>query len=158
MADPFSILTGTVGLLDVCWRTVKYFRDVQVAAGKVEEEIATLSREIEALISVNSAIHDIFSAQLQRPQTPPSTVDPTYHENLWRNTAGLLRDCRAIIEKLECLVKDIIGKEGPRVAGKLDGFKKQLRRQSKDDDFAHLRQQLANSQGGLQLLLTALNM
>jgi hypothetical protein len=56
MADPFSILVGTAGLLDVLIRAAAYLADVHEAAGKVEEDIAFLSRDIQALTSVNESI------------------------------------------------------------------------------------------------------
>lgn len=156
MADPFSIIAGSAGLLDVCWRVFTYLKNVQAAAARVEEEITALLHEIEALILVNESIKDVFAAEL-KGSAGASVADPARLENLWRNTGRILEDCRATVEKLEELVKTIIGKEGSKV-GRFDGFRKQARKQSKDEDFLQLRRQLTNYQGALQLLLTALNL
>lgn len=156
MADPFSILAGTAGLLDVSWRVASYLKDLHGAAAKVEDDIAALLHEIEALISVNEAIKDIFSADLQ-PRPDLDSASSTGLGKLWEGIGRILQDCRATIEKLEIVVKDIIGKEGPRVTGKVDGFRKQMRKQSKNEELAQFRLQLANYHGALQVLLTALN-
>lgn len=156
MGDPFSIIVGTAGLLDVSWRVVSYLKDLHGAAANVEDDIAALLHEIEALISVNEAIKDIFSADLQLlPDL--NSASSSRLGNLWEAIGRILQDCRATIEKLEIVVKEIAGKEGPRVIGKVDGFRKQLRRQSKNEDLAQFRLQLTNYHGALQVLLTALN-
>ena len=156
MADPFSIIAGTAGLLDICWRVASYLKQVQAASDKVEEVIAALSHEIEALISVNESLEGVWAAE-EKASPGTSLAGSSRVENLWRNTGTILRDCRATVEKLELLVKEIIGKEGPKVTGKFDGIKNQLRKQSKDEEFHQLRHQLTNYQNSLQLLLTALN-
>lgn len=48
MADPFSIIAGTVSVADICIRVVKYLRDVQVAAATIEDDIAALIQEVPA--------------------------------------------------------------------------------------------------------------
>ncbi|KAI9767400.1 MAG: hypothetical protein M1839_004504, partial [Geoglossum umbratile] len=53
----------------------------------------------------------------------------------------------------KCLVKVIIGKVGLKGPGKVDGIKKHLRKQSKDDELHQLRHQLANYQSSLQVHL-----
>lgn len=157
MADPFSVIAASAGLLDVCWRVLAYLKNVQAAAAKVEEEIAALLHEIEALISVNVSIRDLFAAELQET-SGALAADPARLQNLWRNAGRILQDCRDTVEKLEDLVKTIIGNENPKRIRRFDGFKKQLRKQSKDEDFLQLRRQLTNYQGALQLLLTALTL
>ena len=52
MADPFSILAGSAGLLDVLWRVGIYIRTTVESAGRIEEELDGLSREIQSLISI----------------------------------------------------------------------------------------------------------
>ena len=157
MVDPFSIATGTAGLLDVCWRVISYLREVQTSASKVEEEIASLLREVEALYVVNKAIDAVWAAE-QKAIPGVSLANPDRVESLWCNVGTTLQDCRITVEKLEISVKEIIGKEGAKVASKLDGIRKQLRKQSKDGELHHLRARLANYQSSLNVLLAALNL
>lgn len=155
MADPFSVIAGTAGLLDVCFRIVKFLKETQAGAERIEEEITALLREVEALITVNESIKGVFVTEL-KPNPGPFTADSARVEGLWRNIGSNLQDCSTLVERLEVLVKEIIGKEGPKGVGKLDGFKKQLRKQSKNEEFHQLRLRLANHQSALQLLLSAL--
>jgi hypothetical protein len=155
MADPFSIIVGTAGLLDVCYRVASYLIEVQAAAGKVEGELDRLSREIESLIQVNQAL-ELWARESQVfPNT--SLADSQRLERLWLNVANLLRGCRETVEELDDLLKKIIGKKGSKFIGKLDGVKKVLRRQSKEKEFLELRRQLAHYHSSLQLLLITIN-
>jgi hypothetical protein len=58
--DPLSILTETVGLLDVSIRVIGYLKHLEEFANKVEEEIAALFQEINALIEVNNRIEVLW--------------------------------------------------------------------------------------------------
>ena len=152
MADPFSIIVGTVGLTDVCWRLVTYLRDVKGAASKLDAYITDLLYELDALILVNESIKSMF------PKRSTSTADPDNVQSLWRNMGKILQDSRLAIEKMESLVIEIVGKERPKGQGKFDIYKKQSRKQSKDEDFRQLRHQLSSYQNALQMLLTAINL
>lgn len=154
MADPFSVIAGTAGLLDVCLRVFKYLKETQAGAERIEEEITILLREIEALIAVNDSIKSAFETEL-KSRPGPYVTDI---EGLWRNIGGNLWSCRALVERLEVHMKEIVGKEGPKVIGKLDGLRKQMRKQSKNEDFQQLRLQLASNQNALQISLSALTL
>ncbi|OCL06656.1 tetratricopeptide repeat domain-containing protein [Glonium stellatum] len=156
MTDPFSIIAGTAGLLDISFRLIGYLRQVEESAGKIEEEITALTQEINALITVNDAIDALWRDNHDATPAPPfeGTVNP---EDLWRKLASLLQECRDTAQKLEILLKEVIGKNGPKVSGKFDGIKKQLRKQSKDRDYIDVRHRLSSYQAGLQMLLSALN-
>jgi hypothetical protein len=157
MVDPFSIITGTAGLLDVCWRVAGHIRDFTAAAARVEDDIANLSHEIEALITVNEVIEGVW--KFERKETPcASSTDSTRIDSLWRNVGAVLRDCRVTVEKLEILLKEIIGIEGPKVTGTFNAFRKIQRKLSKSPEIDELRHRLMSYQSSLQILLTALNM
>lgn len=154
--DPFSILAGTAGLLDVSFRVIGYLKQVEESAGKVEEEITALSQEINTLITVNDAVDALWLAN--HDAAPGSPFEETAEaEDLWKKLAGLLQECRDTVQKLEELLKEVIGKNGPKVSGKFDGIKKQLRRQSKDKEYMDVRHHLSSYQAGLQMLLSALS-
>ncbi len=157
MAEPFSIIAGTFGIADLCWRVIDYLRKVQSAAGRVEDEIVALLHEVEALVTVNESIERVWATE--RGRSPRKSLsDSGRVDSLWRNAGTILQDCRATLERLESLVTEVIGKDGPKVTGKLDGIKKQLRKQTKAEEFNQVRHQLASYQSSLQVLLTALNL
>lgn len=155
MADPFSIIAATFGLIDVCWRFGSYLRDVQAGAAKVEDEIEGLSRDIEALRVVNETIRASYR---ELPSYRNSNIENSKHvERLWRNVSSNLQNCRPIVEELEALVRGIIGKEPPKdestIMRKLGGFKKQLRKQAREGDFNKLQTRLSTCYNTIQLTL-----
>ena len=133
-------------------------KDVQAAASKLEDEIDSLLREIESLVSVNEAIKDVLASELSSSTAGVSLASTRHVENLWRNTGKPLRECRVLVKQMEELVISIVGRGDIKVKGKFDGFRKQLKKQSKEEKFRGLRQQLANYEGGLQILLSAINL
>jgi hypothetical protein len=154
--DPFSILVGTAGLLDVSFRVVGYLKQVEESAGRIEAEITALSQEINTLITVNDAVDALWLANHDATLGSPFE-EAADTEDLWKRLANLLKECRDTVEKLEALLKDVVGRDGPKVSGKLDGIKKQLRRQSKDKDYADVRLRLSSYQAGIQMLLSAIS-
>jgi hypothetical protein len=157
MADPFSILVGTVGLLDVCFRVGKYLHDVKEGADKVDEEIEVLSHQIEAIKSVNESIKSVFEDDLvHATETVPKRVDGI--QSLWEEIGEKVKSCHDTLVKLFALIKLIVGKESPKILSKLDGLRKYLRKQSKEEEFCTLRQQLRDYHHSLQTLLTSVNM
>jgi hypothetical protein len=154
--DPFSILRGSAGLLDTSIRVFTFLKQVQEGAGTVDEEIIALTQEINTLITVNDAVDALWQAN--HDSTPVSLFEEAAEtEELWKKLGNLLQSCRDTVERLEALLKEVVGKNGPNVSGKLDGIKKQLRRQSRDKDYAEVRLRLSSYQAGLQMLLSAIS-
>ena len=167
--DPFSIIVGTTSLIDVCVRAVKFLKDFHEAAAKVDAEVSALQHEFEALIAVNESIHTLFEeelekARLKQEQLKGSTKvlledsDPV--QNIWRDIGRNLKDCEAVVRKLEEIVEEIVGKEkvakeSPKIVQKFDGYRKSKRKESRDGDFRQLRDQLTTFQRALQMLMTA---
>lgn len=155
MAEPFSIITATAGLIDVCWRFGAYLRDVSAGAAKIDDEIARLSRDIEALGVVNEIIRSSYQ---ELPGYLNKEIEASKHvDRLWQNVSSNLESCRLVVEELEALVEGIIGKESrkdvSKIMRKLGGFKKQLRKQSKEDDFEKLHGRLTTYHNTIQLML-----
>jgi len=155
--DPFSIITGVVGLLDVTWRVAKYLRDVQEAAGLVEGEIAALLGEIQGLESVNKSIK--YLHEIEVSSFPEGALElPDRDQEIWRNTAYNLRECQRSVEKLEDVLDTIAGKHGDRVIGWRDGIRKQLRKESKDGELNSLRLRISVHRQSLHISLTMLDL
>ncbi len=155
MADPFSVFAATTGLIDVCWCFGSYLHDVRVGAAEIEDEIKRLSREIEALRVINETIRASYK---ELPNHLSSGIESSKHmERLWRNVSSNLEDCRVIVEELEALVKGIVGKEPLKDESKfmrtIDGFKKQVKKQSKAGDFNKLQTRLITYYNTIQLML-----
>lgn len=61
MADPFSIVAGTAGILEISWRLVSYLGKIKSAASKIERDLAALSFEVNALIGVTESIQCLWN-------------------------------------------------------------------------------------------------
>ena len=157
MADPFSALASTVGLLDVCFRVGNYLYDVKVGADKVDEEIEALSHQVEAIKSVTQSIKRVFEDDLARA-TDTVSKDQDGIQSLWEEIGKNVQSCQATLVKLFALIKLIVGNESPKILSKLDGLRKFLRKQSKEEEFGKLRRQLNDYHHSLQTLLTSVNM
>jgi len=154
--DPFTILAGTAGLLDVSIRVIQYLKQVEESAGKVEEDITALSQEINTLVVVNDSIERLWLANHEAAPVSPFE-ETTVVKDLWRKLASLLNECRETAQKLEVLLIKVVGKSGPKVSGKWDGIRKQLRKESKERDYVDIRHRISSYQAGLQMLLSALS-
>jgi hypothetical protein len=152
MADPFSILASSVGLLDVLVRCGNCIKELIDSAGRIEEEIRCLSNDLDALNSIRRSLEKLFNAEHGRsPDTPVADI--------WGHVGTLLKGCKATVEDVEGLVKEMIGKGGSaKATGKLDGLKKAFRKASRDEDIKDLRLKLMDYQSSLQVCLGALNL
>ena len=155
MAEPFSVITATAGVIDVCWRFGAYLRDVQAGAAQIEDDIETLSRDIDALRVVNETVRDSYK---ELSSHLASRTDSSKHiERLWRNVSSNLGNCQVVLEELEALVKAVVGKEAPKdeskIMRKIGGFRKQLRKQSRENDFNKLQGRLTTYYNTIQLML-----
>ncbi|MCJ1392481.1 hypothetical protein MMC18_005348 [Xylographa bjoerkii] len=156
--DPFSLLTGTIGLLAICTQLVLSLRDIHAASAIVDREIEALSREVENVKSVVEIIHGALEERVKRH--PNGLKGPT--GKLWHNAtkilAGVIGGCKDKLEKLILLVREIKGEERSGLLGKFDDFRKQLRKLSKDEDYRRLRAELTNSLITLQLMLNTIQL
>ena len=155
MAEPFSIITATAGVIDVCWRFGSYLRDVQAGAAQIEDDIETLSRDIEALRMVNETVRDSYK---ELSSHLGSGIESSKHiERLWRNVSSNLGNCQLVLEELEVLVKAVVGKAAPKDESKImkkgGGFRKQFRKQSRESDFNKLQGRLTTYYNTIQLML-----
>lgn len=158
MAEPFSVVAGTLGLLDVCWRVGTYLNSVKNAAERIEGDIDALQNEVTSLIEVNESIKKLRDRTEEAYPSSPTNHSPVV-EDLWQNIDSTSEGCKVVVLRLEEKVKNIMGKrEMAKPTGKIDGIKKTLRRDSTDPDLVKIHNSLSKYQLSLQTLLTALNL
>ncbi len=178
MADPFSITAGAIGIIDVASRFVQYLRATTASAGHVNEELSRLLQEFISILDLAQHIRDIYTPETS--QTPNTEdADPPRLKDLKHGTIAILGNCKQTAERLEKLVRDVIGKSrdvvdldeskgGHRVdlkrsvrdskfGKKFQSFLVQLRKDSREAEFESLRRQLQTSQSALQLSVQAID-
>ena len=87
-----------------------------------------------------------------------SGIESSKHvERLWRNLSSNLRNCQLVLEELEVLVRAVVGKQVPKdeskIMRKFSGFRKQLRKQSRESEFNKLQGRLTTYYNTIQLML-----
>ena len=157
MADPFSILAGTAGVIDICVRLTNYFRGVNAAAGRIEQDLFALLEEFIALQAVNESIR-ITWLDCHKTVGPKSLANEPLLKTQWQDLDYALRGCNNSMLRLSALIEEVVGKDGHNVTGKLDGIKMVLRKQSKDKAIFEVRQQVMSHRDNLQVLLLSLNL
>ena len=157
MADPFSVIVGTLGVIQVCGSIGKYLQDIKAGAEEIDEEIKALTHEVGALQSVNESIQSIFESKIvHHLDAPKGDLDRI--EDLWRNTGNILKDCQSTLEKLHRLIVQVEGKGESKSLAMFDSLRKHLRKKSKEEDFLQIRQRLSSYHSALQASLTMLDM
>lgn len=158
MADPFSIITSTVGLLDVCYRVGSYLGDVKNAARTIEKDLDGLREEIAALHSINTLIQELEEKTEKAGLVSSLDQEPELRR-IWNNIGENARGCKEVIESLEDEVKRIMGKnEQAKPTGKIDGIRKTMKMQSADSRLARFHHSLSKYHQSSQMSLTALDM
>ena len=153
--DPFSIAVGTTGVVDVCVRLVKYLKDFENAVAGIDEEVRSMVLSLQKVKIVITSIVETFQTQWD-----PSSANAKFESTdpLWQETLTMIVDCQSQMEKMETLLIEIKGKENSKGPSKFDAFKKQLRKQSKDDEYGHLRRDLDHFVRMLQIQLQVIGL
>lgn len=114
MADPFSILTGTLTVGDVCLKVGKYLRTVAKATGVVDDKIKSLETEINSFLNIYESLRGLFHQNEQQQrivyrQRSESQEDPSH--KLWHQSVELVQEGLSLVAKLETLLDEIVGEK-----------------------------------------------
>ena len=179
MADPFSIVAGTLGIIDVTSRFVQYMSSTGAAAANLDDDLRSLLHEFKTLNTTAQSIRDVCTPEVLRSPGTAGT-DPDRLEDLRRDAGRILVNCERVLKRMERHVRDIIGSSwdtfgfdednqgqpdeprgsfpGLRPSKRLDRFRVQLRKQTRASDFLQLRQQLSTSQTQLAASLGTIHL
>ena len=156
--DPFSLIIGSVGLLDVCWRVGSYLNDVKESAQNIESDLQGLQDEINALYRINSVIEDLQKKTTEAGLISKLDKAPEL-KKIWKSIDENTRGCTVVLVKLEEEVKRIVGKtQQAKPTSKVDGIRKAIRRQSTDPQLSKFHDSLSKYHQSSQVCLTALDM
>lgn len=155
--DPLSIIAGATGIADICLRVVLFLKDIPNAVASVQQEIKVLITEVETLKAVLETVKTTFDGYIGSPDKL-SLLKATNLEDLSNKFRASIEACYDLATRLENLTKEVYGKSGSTVTGKLDGLRKEFRRRDKNADLARLRMELSAEKHNLTLLLDGINL
>jgi hypothetical protein len=130
MADPFSTASAALGAADVLLRFSSWLRKTFIAAGEVDAEVQDLMRDVERLVPVYSSLKALQDKSKSYPTSGSpghvlgKSTECFYHiESLWSAAGETINKCTDTVDKLERMLKSIVGESGEAVQ-KLETIKK----------------------------------
>lgn len=158
--DPFSVIVGTVSLLDVCTRLIIYLKDIKGSVARTDREIEALTKDVAAIKLVTELIDCAVEAKKERVKNNPDASQGNTGK-LWQDATTVLASvtdgCQEILTKMSILIQEMKGKV-MKGSGMLDDFLHVLLKQARHEDYAGLRTDLNNSLTTLQLMLNTIQL
>jgi hypothetical protein len=150
MADPFSIIAGTIGVVDVAVRLIRFIDKTKKGADNVDGDLQNLVTEIESLKHTSEVIHNAFEEDMKDGNTKQDSPAA----GTWLAASTALKECNAALTGMDRALVRMMGENG---SSKIDRVRRHFRR-LEDPEFEHLRQRLDKGHHRLQTLLLTLNM
>ena len=151
MADPLSILTGTIALVESAVKLEKFIDETKKGIDNVDKELLELKKEIEDLESISNLIHNAFKNDLKDVNTTQD--DPAAKS--WSAVSSTLEDCNNVLASMAAVFVKVMGKSGSL---RRDRVRRYFRKLSSDPEMSDLRHRLGKGHDKLHLLFNALNM
>ena len=170
--DPFSITVGVISLLDISVRLTKHVNRFWEEVVGIDQEIKGLIRSLKATESTVNSFNQVKAQLKQTPSSQSSSVstapdlDPIEH--LWRNADVMQDGCRDELVKMGTILLSIRRDKKPKDPEKecskkvkdpskfslgYSKLRKQLRKQSKEEEYDNLRRNLDHFLQTFQILL-----
>ncbi|KAI0538600.1 tetratricopeptide repeat domain-containing protein [Xylaria digitata] len=161
MADIFSIVTGTAGLLDTCVRLTVYIKEIRKDGAFIQQDLDALLSEVVALQQVNDAISSAFDKHASMRQAHQPKSDNAYTSNandiLWKALGRSIEHCHVIVQRIYNILEAICQKSRLSSVKGLDTITKVRRKRSKEEDLRRCRSELAMHHYSIQMFLTLIN-
>ncbi|KAI0810717.1 tetratricopeptide repeat domain-containing protein [Xylaria sp. FL0064] len=141
MAEVFSLLTATAGLLDVTTRLVKYVIALKNGSITIQQELDSLIDQASTLQAVCNAIsHSYCERSISRSQEKAPEQGNTA-ECLWQDLARMVSHCQLIVERIHNILEDIC-QPPPQ------------KKRAKEDDLKMCRSELSIYHSSMQIILS----
>lgn len=165
MADPFSIVIGTVSTVDVCVRLGKRLNEVRKGVGSIVQDLDHLCERVSSIKTVAEIIKSTFEHEWDSGSDSSNTAEEVKVQSLWRYAGEYIKRCLSIVSELEQLIRDILDPSNQLQ----DDAQKTLsmstkerlrlytRRRKKDEQFKEIEDRLDVAWKSGDLLLSAIN-
>jgi hypothetical protein len=154
MADPFSLIASSIGVVDVCVRLGTFLLEAKQGSDTIDEKLDGLIAEIYALKTVSNLIRESLEGGDFGDGDIPRR-DKGDVLTLWSATLNALQDGQRTLSELEDVFKKVSGEGGTSTG---DRLRKYFRKLWKEERLQELWAKLARSQSLLQMMLTGINM
>lgn len=156
MADPFSIVSGTIGILDVCTKLGKLIWDINQGRKTIDQDLVDLEKQVNSLYDVCTTIQQLWTTSQSHEKVQPSIDEDSgdSESSLWRMVQNTLIDCNNVASKLELEVSKIRGHQSGSSTSQLESIRQFLRKRSREE---HVREQLNAFNTALQTFLMAIS-
>ena len=108
MVDPFFIIAGAAGLVEVCVCLTTFLKQAKDGFQRVDQDLEQLSAEIEALRSVSDLVESKFKDDIAVKR---GSIDQQVVNDQWQATQKALEGCAVVLQKLRVLMTGVLGRE-----------------------------------------------
>ena len=159
--DPFSIIVGTVGLIDVSVKVARFLRAFEKGVADARGDLDELQREIGFIEVLSRNIETRFKKEFQE-NSDGRSIDQRETKELWAAVGRLIIDCKRRTCDLENLLKSIYGDtDFDALAAQddqihpyaLENWKIQFRKFPKSSKIDQIRNDLRKYKGDLSVCL-----
>jgi len=157
MADPFSIIAGSIGVADVCVRLVHNIHTLRKNLASIDEGLDGLAEEIDDLREICATVEATYTVQSKDGSAPDANTVVDEAKGLWIRLEKTLRNCDSIVAKLGGIVAKIRGASALPGPTKFDAVGKVMRKKLYESDLRNCRAQLKTYQDALHLILATIN-
>lgn len=152
MADPFSIVAGTIGIVDICIRLAKSIRKLQKDISGIEDELDAIIQDTDGLREICAIVETTYTTRSRNPPSE-SAEQEKVATNLWVHLGKTLRNCLGVLNKLDEIVGVVYGNSTGSTAGRVGMI---MRKKKYEREFHDCRLQMATFQNALHLVLTTI--
>lgn len=159
MAEPFSFVTGAVGVAETCVRLVQNIQQLKREYTGIRDELDTLGGDVLALKDLCLSIDSTFTTKwsVSQPDKELSLVYPEFDTHLL-HLQKALDNCSRVTARLNDVVLHIRGTADANSPSPLDVLVMAMRKKARQGDLQSCRDQLATCQIALHLVLSTITL
>ncbi|KAL9053334.1 MAG: hypothetical protein Q9162_004834 [Coniocarpon cinnabarinum] len=158
MAEPFSTAAAAVGVADVAVRASKYVKKIAKTTKHLDKEVDALEAEIDKFNNVFIALSELCNKHIAQAAADLNTGSQNPCSALWRRAAELIREGKNLVEKLEDLLKSVLGDEDSARFQKVDDLRKAFRMVAKNSQYDKVRSRFSKLNSELNMMLNAIQL
>ncbi|KAK3182171.1 hypothetical protein K4F52_006540 [Lecanicillium sp. MT-2017a] len=153
MSDPFSISVGALAVVTACATLGRQIYEIQKESRGIDDELNRLLMDINGLRDLCQTVKETYDMRATNA-SPVSEEQAQTLDNLWVHLGGALRNCLAIVTKLDAIFSKIRGSTSDNTPCKFDAIAKAFRKRLKDKDLQECRTRMTAYQSALQIILS----